>query len=121
MLQGLLQLHAVGGKKTSGDILHRKSGHVILEFQRGIKFLSASLALADVVLKLKLGIVGQFVIDVQNNIFFRAFAVHKQNSPTYLMAVSALRSFCVARNSVFFAVSSVVFSISPIVRKRNPW
>ncbi len=31
------------------------------------------------------------------------------------------RSFRVARNNVFFAVSSVVFNISPIVRSFNPW
>ena len=31
------------------------------------------------------------------------------------------RSFRVARNSVFFAVSSVVLNISPIVRSFSPW
>jgi hypothetical protein len=33
---------------------------------------------------------------------------------------SALRSFCVARNNVFLAVSSVVFNISPTVRSLSP-
>ena len=36
------------------------------------------------------------------------------------ISASALRSFCVARNNVFFAVSSVVFSISPTVRNFSP-
>jgi hypothetical protein len=31
------------------------------------------------------------------------------------------RNFRVARNSVFFAVSSVVLNISPIVLSFNPW
>src|ERR1041385_5757587 len=36
------------------------------------------------------------------------------------IGANALLSFCVARNSVFLAVSAVVFSISPIVRSRSP-
>lgn len=37
-----------------------------------------------------------------------------------LIGASVLRNFCVALNKVFLAVSSVVFSISPIVRSRRP-
>jgi hypothetical protein len=39
----------------------------------------------------------------------------------HLIGASDARNFCVARNNVFFAVSSVVFNISPIVRSFNPW
>ena len=37
------------------------------------------------------------------------------------MSLSRARNFCVARNNVFLAVSSVVFNISPMVRSFNPW
>jgi hypothetical protein len=36
------------------------------------------------------------------------------------MGAKAPRNFCVARNNVFLAVSSVVFNISPMVRSLNP-
>jgi len=38
----------------------------------------------------------------------------------YRMLPNALLNFCVALKSVFLAVSSVVFNISPIVRSRSP-
>jgi len=38
----------------------------------------------------------------------------------YRSSASLALSFFVARKSVFFAVSSVVFSISPMVRRRSP-
>ena len=43
-------------------------------------------------------------------------------STNFLHRMSARepRSFCVARNKVFFAVSSVVFKISPTVLNFNP-
>ena len=39
----------------------------------------------------------------------------------YLMSANWPRNFCVARKSVFLAVSSVVCKISPTVRSFNPW
>ncbi len=39
---------------------------------------------------------------------------------SHLISASVARNFCVARNSVFFAVSSVVFSISPTVLSFRP-
>jgi len=39
---------------------------------------------------------------------------------THRISDNVPRSFCVARKSVFLAVSSVVFNISPIVRNFRP-
>src|SRR6185312_10083517 len=116
----------------------------------------------DVTHEFKFGVVRQFVIHVQDNVFFSPFTFHKKIFPysvlniwnlefgptrssesvhtfprqfhcrlpnteyqvpttSHRIGANALRNFCVARNSVFLAVSSVVFSISPIVRRRRPW
>ena len=45
----------------------------------------------------------------------------KNEKPVHLISLNRARNFCVARNNVFLAVSSVVFSISPMVRSFNPW
>ena len=42
------------------------------------------------------------------------------NCFSYLIPPNAPLNFCVALNNVFLAVSSVVFSISPIVRNLSP-
>src|SRR5579864_9451320 len=51
----------------------------------------------------------------------RVLACSRVSKSLHFMSASAPRSFCVARNSVFLAVSSVVCKISPTVRSFNPW
>src|SRR6476661_6850154 len=91
------------------------------------QLLTTSNAATDMVLNLELGVIGKFVIDVENQVFLCPIAFHNQKSPENflvafyrLIGASVLRNFCVALNKVFLAVSSVVFSISPIVRSRSP-
>ena len=45
----------------------------------------------------------------------------KNEKPIHRISDNRARNFWVARNNVFFAVSSVVFNISPMVRSFNPW
>ena len=105
-------------------------------------------AARQVLLQFVTGVVGQLVIDMQQNILLDPFALHSftpsqscgtdpvmsvrplkhlrldavsaSHNVSHRMSARAPRSFCVARKNVFFAVSSVVFRISPTVRNFNP-
>ena len=108
-----------------------------MELARRLQLGRAIRAARHVLLQFVTSIVGQFVVDVQQNIFFNPFAFHnctpsgeilplldrtgETPAPTlHRMSASAPRNFWVARNKVFLAVSSVVFNISPTVRNFSP-
>ena len=87
------------------------------------------------------GVIGQLAINLKHDIFSNPFTFHNchllhlrswarirplGSKPralrpnTYRISASAPRNFCVARKSVFLAVSSVVCKISPTVRNFSP-
>ena len=83
-------------------------------------------AARDVLFQFVTSVVRQLVVDMQQNIFLYPFAFHwftpglGRFVVLHRMSASEPRNFWVARNKVFFAVSSVVFKISPTVRNFNP-
>ena len=111
-----------------------------------LQFGGAVGAAGDVLLQFMAGVIGQLAINLKHDIFSNPFTLHSctfdcrgfaphardeavkvwPRSPNiartaYLISASAPRNFCVARKSVFLAVSSVVCKISPTVRNFNPW
>ena len=115
-----------------------------LQFSRAVR------AAGHMLLQFMAGIIRQFAINLKHDIFSNPFTFHNPASlvtttnqvatgafarlgtgkarPTsspdpspHRISASAPRNFCVARNKVFFAVSSVVCKISPTVRSFSPW
>ena len=80
-------------------------------------------------LDLVASVVFDLVVDIEQNVLPHPITFHvripsglkfKIKFKTHRISASDARNFCVARNNVFFAVSSVVFSISPTVRNFSP-
>src|SRR5271169_3426912 len=112
---------------------------LLLRFQFG----SAVAAASHMLLQFMTGVIGQLAINMQRDVLSYPFAFHSnpvsrflrlqsfkvletlkhRNVETsfHLISANCPRNFCVARNRVFFAVSSVVCKISPTVRSFNPW
>ena len=91
-----------------------------------------SAAPSGVLLQFEARIVGQLVVEVKRYVLLNPLAIHDffllslsyRSRRVLLLSAcafaSAARNFWVARNSVFLAVSSLVFSVSPMVRSRSP-
>ena len=112
--QRLLQAHARCCNQIRRRLLHGKLGERGVKLPAGFQFRSALRAARQVLFQFVTSVIGQLVIDVQQNVLSYPLAFHR-------MSANAPRSFWVARNKVFFAVSSVVFKISPTVRNFSPW
>ncbi len=104
-----------------------------MEFARRLQFRGAVRTSRQMLFYFKTSIVFDLVVNVEHDVVFYPITIHFPNpsprksipvfqflSRSYLISDSAPRSFCVARNSVFLAVSSVVFNISPTVRNFSP-
>ena len=103
-----------------------------MKFPVCLQFRRAICATRHVLLQFITGIICQLVINVEQKILLDPFTFHtvaflqlsSQPKPKdlalYRISANAPLSFCVARNKVFFAVSSVVCKISPTVRSFNP-
>ena len=126
-LQRLLQAHARRGQKARRRLFHRQHVHLLLEFLLRRQFGRAVLAAPDVLLQLVPRVVSQLVVQIKRRVLLYPFAIHDDyllllpSARSYRTLFRAARSFWVPRNNVFFAVSSVVFKISPMVRSFKPW
>src|SRR4051812_25215891 len=105
-----------------------------MEVLLGLQFGRAIGAPGHVLLELMPSVIRQLAVNVKHDIFANPFTLHSSPSANdstggapclanfcetwdshHLMSARAPRSFCVARKSVFLAVSSVVCKISPTV------
>ena len=112
----------------------RQLAHLAMKLLHRHQLGGASGAARGVPFQLVTRIVGQFVVEIKRDVFPYPVAIHKcllriaaSNKlletfiTSYFRSASADLNFCVARNRVFFAVSSVVFRASPMVRSFSPW
>ncbi len=98
-----------------------RSAHLAMKHTHRLQLGGALGATLDVPFQLVTRVIGQFVIKIKRDIFLYPIAIHNCLLHFDFRSARAVLNFCVARNSVFFAVSSVVFRASPMVRSFSPW
>src|SRR6202035_2753096 len=122
--QRFLQPHPRCRQQVRSRLRHRHSRKRRVELARRLQLGGTFRTPRQVLLYLEAGVVLQFVIHIEQNVLPHPITFHfripsqrqrlrlSPKSKAHRISASALRSFCVARNNVFFAVSSVVFNIS---------